>query len=71
MSNRTQSLHRLMIIGGVRCVSEDKIRCYPAYTLDDGSLVWRSEESGEQFCRFKVDNNFYFVSVFGGENGQV
>ena len=66
MGNRTQSLQMLMIAGGVLVATDNKIRCYPAYKLDDGTLVWREENTGEQFCRFKIKDRYYFVSVFGG-----
>lgn len=68
MTERTQTLKRLMVIGGVRCGSEDKITCYPAYDLEDGSKVWRHIETGEQFVRIRLDSKYYFVSVFGGES---
>ena len=68
--NRTQSLHRMKIEDGAGCVTE-KIRCYPAYRTEDDHVVWREENTGEQFFRIKVQKKYYFISVFGGKDGKI
>lgn len=59
-----QKLNTIRRTGNQATISKDKIKCYTAYELDDGSKVWRHVETGEQFVRFRINNRYYFVSVF-------
>lgn len=61
---KTFTARKVERIGANVYPTSDKIRCYSAYAIDDGSKVWREENTHEQYVLYRIKGTFYFVPVF-------